>query len=198
MLTLYLIRHGQTEWNLEHRMQGSLNSDLTDLGKSQAEKLSTSLSALNFDRIYCSTATRAIQTAELVFPNQKLALSEDLREIGMGTWEGQTYDQIAATDPQAWYNFFNAPFDYQPSANGESFKGLENRLRHFLEVENLSEKSGRIAIVSHRITLRMLLSICLADKAVFSDIDLKPTSVSILELRGNTYQVKVINDHSHV
>lgn len=197
MLTIYLIRHGQTQWNLAHKMQGSLNSDLTDLGQAQAVKLGDKLSEIKFDHIYCSDAPRAKQTAQLVFPNQLLQEAEGLREIAMGDWEGKTYDEIEAQDPIAWYQFFQAPFDYQPTAGGESFADLENRLREFVKSEKLAERTGTIALVSHRITLRMLLSILLADSELFSRIDLSPTSVSILDGMAAGYVVKQLNDTSH-
>ena len=95
--TLYLIRHGQTKWNQEQRMQGWQNSDLTDVGKNQAILLGEKLEkeAIVFDAFYSSPSERALETRGLI--NQSLRFPEyeasGLQEINMGNWEGKTYDE---------------------------------------------------------------------------------------------------------
>ncbi len=197
MLKIYLIRHGQTEWNLLNRMQGAKNSNLTTEGKTQAISLGKKLESINFNRIYASSTARAVETSKLIFPDKNINYSSYLREIAMGDWEGKTYSQIQEDDPNEWNNFFNAPFNYKPSSGGESFNQLEQRLEHFINTERLFSQDGVIAIVSHRITLRMLLSILLKDKKLFSDIDLSPTSLSVVEINNKTCNIKYLNDTSH-
>ena len=197
MLKIYLIRHGQTEWNLLDKMQGAKNSNLTIKGKTQAIALGKKLAPINFDKIYVSSTARAVETSKLIFPDQNINYSLYLREIAMGAWEGKTYSQIQEHDPEGWNNFFNAPFSYEPSNGGESFKQLEQRLENFVNTEKLFSQNGIIAIVSHRITLRMLLSILLKDKKLFSEIDLSPTSLSMVEIDKNTCTIKYLNDTSH-
>ncbi len=197
MLKIYLIRHGQTEWNLLDKMQGAKNSNLTIKGKTQAIALGKKLAPINFDKIYASSTARAVETSKLIFPDKKINHSLYLREIAMGAWEGKTYSQIQEHDPEEWNNFFNAPFSYKPSNGGESFKQLEQRLENFINTEKIFSQDGIIAIVSHRITLRMLLSILLKDKKLFSQIDLNPTSLSMVEINNNTCTINYLNDTSH-
>lgn len=197
MLKIYLIRHGQTEWNLLDKMQGAKNSNLTIKGKTQAIALGKKLAPINFDKIYASSTARAVETSKLIFPDKNINHSLYLREIAMGAWEGKTYSQIQEHDPEEWNNFFNAPFSYKPSNGGESFKQLEQRLENFINTEKLFSQDGIIGIVSHRITLRMLLSILLKDKKLFSQIDLNPTSLSMVEINNNTCTINYLNDTSH-
>lgn len=197
MLELFLIRHGQTQWNLMNKMQGSLNSDLTALGENQAKKLSKTLAVSHFDKVYSSTTTRAIQSAKLIFQNHDLQYAKALEEIAMGEWEGRTYSQIEETSPQEWYNFFHDPLAYSPSKGGETFNALKMRLKQFIADENFKNLSGRVAIVSHRITIKMLISLLIDDEKLFNHIDLDPTSLTILVYQDDTFKIKTLNSTAH-
>ncbi|WP_412973888.1 histidine phosphatase family protein [Paenibacillus sp. OAS669] len=89
--TLYLTRHGETEWNVEGKLQGHKDSPLTNLGKRQAKWLGASLKEIEFDAIYSSPSPRTYQTAEIIREERKIELSscDSLKEIGLGSWEGQ-------------------------------------------------------------------------------------------------------------
>ncbi|MDN6070411.1 MAG: histidine phosphatase family protein [Lactococcus plantarum] len=197
MLKIYLIRHGQTEWNLLKQMQGNMNSNLTYQGRTQAMALGNKLKSIKFNKIYTSSITRAIETSNLIFPDKMIHASDSLGEIAMGEWEGKTYHKIEEKYPEEWYNFFNNPFNYLPSTGGESFLQLENRLKNFINTEHMFSQDGVIAIVSHRITLRMFLSILLKEKQLFSKIDLDPTSLSVVEINNGSCEINCLNDTSH-
>nr|WP_241781106.1 histidine phosphatase family protein [Lactococcus lactis] len=94
MLEIYLIRHGQTKWNLENKMQGSLNSDLTVEGVKQAVSLGKELNKHYFDHIYSSTSPRALETSRLIFGDEKKTSSDLLGEIAMGAWEGKLIKKL--------------------------------------------------------------------------------------------------------
>ena len=88
--TIYLTRHGQTEWNVQHRMQGHMDSALTSIGLQQAEWLSQGMRSVQLDAIYTSPSPRALRTAEIMRGERStyLNLSDAFKEIGMGVWEG--------------------------------------------------------------------------------------------------------------
>ena len=197
MLEIYLIRHGQTKWNLEKKMQGSLNSDLTVEGVGQAVSLGKELSKHYFDHIYSSTSPRALETSRLIFGDEKKTSSDLLGEIAMGAWEGKTYQEIEKLAPLEWNNFFNHPFNYFPTKDGESFAQLEARLKVFIKEEGLRERSGKIAIVSHRITIRMLISLLLNNKELYGEMDLSSTSLSIIEVENKKAKLKLLNSTAH-
>ena len=193
MLNIFLIRHGQTEWNKQEKMQGSKNSELTSYGLNQANLLHNRFQDIKIDRVYASPIDRAMITAKTIFPNHDIKIANELREISMGYWEGRNYSDIENEYPQQWYNFFNDPFKYIPTLNGESFSELEYRIKKFLKNEDIQELSGNIAIVSHKLTIKMMLSVLLNDKNVFTETDISPSSVSKITFNNNAFVVEYVN-----
>src|SRR3989338_844655 len=97
MTTFYIVRHGQTEHNINNIMQGfTVDSPLTKKGQEQAEKIGKELSHIHFDEVFSSDLTRAKRTAEIITLERKLAIktTEALREQCYGKYEGQPYDVI--------------------------------------------------------------------------------------------------------
>ena len=92
MTTLLLVRHGETDWNAEGRLQGHTDRPLSEFGRRQAQGLAHELAAEDFDAIYASDLARARETAEIVGEHLRLPviLDPDLREKNWGTWEGLT------------------------------------------------------------------------------------------------------------
>ncbi|MDP6651497.1 MAG: histidine phosphatase family protein, partial [Gammaproteobacteria bacterium] len=98
-MQLHLIRHGQTDWNEERRVQGQSESRLTEMGIQQAQQLGAKLRHLEFDQVYCSSSLRTRQTAEHVFSHTDHAVEfmDELREIHLGPWEGNLYDDVESS-----------------------------------------------------------------------------------------------------
>ena len=92
MTTLLLVRHGETDWNADGRLQGQTNRPLSDFGRQQARRLADELATEDFEAIYSSDLARARETAEIVGARVGLPveLDPDLREKDWGTWEGLT------------------------------------------------------------------------------------------------------------
>ena len=101
--TFYLVRHGETKWNVEHRMQGHLNSDLTDVGIRQAETLRDQLKDVKFNRVLSSDLGRAVQTARIVLGDVPVQFitTPSLRERSYGPFEGMNIKEYqVAIKPQ--------------------------------------------------------------------------------------------------
>lgn len=135
-LDLCLLRHGQTQWNLIKRVQGRMDSHLTQLGKSQAlrqgEILFNQKDTVN-RTVFCSPTGRVRETAELIFQKNKLKCEYDERlvEISVGDWEGQLQSDIQLSNPAL---FLTAPAYlslYGAAPNGEGVEGLRNRCIDF-------------------------------------------------------------------
>lgn len=96
---IFLVRHGQTEWNVLERVQGHQDSPLTDLGREQAEKVAEELSNIKFDAIYSSDSGRCVQTAQTIakVPQSKIILDENLRESFFGPFEGKSVEHFIQT-----------------------------------------------------------------------------------------------------
>jgi broad specificity phosphatase PhoE len=154
---LYLLRHGQTRWNLEGRLQGHLDSDLTDLGRAQAEAQRAILAGLDLPKTvtaFASPLGRARSTAAIALRDREPPkLDARLREIGAGAWEGklrsETQPGLAATEKLPFEMFADAP-------GGEGLDGLEARLRAFL-----SDLSGPAILVSHGVAISVLRGLAL-------------------------------------
>ncbi|MEX0619383.1 MAG: histidine phosphatase family protein [Pseudohongiellaceae bacterium] len=157
-MLLHLIRHGQTDWNEERRVQGQSESRLTALGRKQAQELSVALQDHAIERVYCSSSLRARETAELAFTGLALPIDflESLREIHLGPWEGKLYDEVEVSDPQGFYHFWNAP-DLFAVAGAESFAELQQRGLAAIRQIVRGNACSTAAVVSHGALIKALL-----------------------------------------
>src|SRR5579872_7049036 len=98
LCTLYIVRHGETQWNVERRVQGQIDTPLTEHGKEQAKALGNLFKTIHFDAVFSSDLLRAQRTAELITLEKKLAVvtSELLRERSFGSFEGKYLEEIRA------------------------------------------------------------------------------------------------------
>ena len=99
--TIFLIRHGETVWNRESRMQGYRNVPLSDSGREQAAKLADYLKNETFHAIYSSDLSRAAETAQLVAEKHQMPVIvfPEFRERNCGEWEGLTHDEVSRKYP---------------------------------------------------------------------------------------------------
>lgn len=159
MLTLYLTRHGETEWNVEKRMQGWLDSPLTEKGKEDARRLGKRLEAVDLTAIYTSTSGRALETAKIVRGERLVPIYEDerLREISLGDWEGKTHEQIKRLNAISFDQFWNAPHLYAPT-RGERF--IDVQTRAFSAITDIvnRHRSGHVLIVTHGVALKTIVA----------------------------------------
>lgn len=187
MQRIYLVRHGQTQWNKEHRMQGRKDSPLTELGLSQAAGARDELADIDFDRAYCSPAYRAVNTAEIILQphDMQATVCDDFAEIALGEWEGDTYRGGAGVDNTERDNFWHHPHRYTPSRHGgESFTQVRDRaLCALRKIMQENEQDVNLLVVAHTVTIRSVVNHFLKrDLAAFwHDPVMPPCSVSILE-----------------
>lgn len=169
--SVYFVRHGETDWNQQHRLQGRQDIPLNQEGIRQAETLHDELvkAGWHFDRVYTSPLKRAVQTACIVsgMPEKKLKVDEHLIEISFGTEEGAFY---VLRDPdlarklhvsENIQNFGLHPSLYEAPEGGESFEQLLERARLFL-TSFQPEKNG--LVVSHGAFLHAVLFVLLGKK----------------------------------
>lgn len=159
---LYLARHGQTTWNVEHRIQGMSDSPLTKRGLQQAALLGKHLSSTPLDVIYSSSSKRAMNTAEIINENQEqprpLYAEDDLREISLGDWEGMKKSEVTKLYPNLQELYFKKPSEFLPVGNGESFHDVWSRVVHLLN-SIIDTNTGRnILIVTHTAIVKIIMS----------------------------------------
>ena len=158
---IYLVRHGQTEFNLARRHQGHVDSPLTALGREQACRVGDTLAGLRIPPetlIVSSPLGRALQTARLVALSagidSEILLDPDLMEIGMGSWEGLTEVEIAERWPNRQVPSTREGMSFH-SPDGESLDELASRVDRVLHRIAGKPQSTHI-LVSHGITGRVL------------------------------------------
>ncbi|TDT72550.1 phosphoglycerate mutase [Hypnocyclicus thermotrophus] len=160
-MNIYIIRHGETEWNIVKKWQGHKNSNLTELGKLQAEKLANKLKNIKFNKIYSSPLGRAYDTAKILKGNRDIDIELDnrLKEINMGVLEGLDREIGIKKYGNTIEQFWNYPHLYNhKEINGESFYSLNNRTKEFLEeIIKKYNKNEHIVIVSHGVTIKSFL-----------------------------------------
>ena len=159
---VYYFRHGETEWNKEHRYQGAMNSPLTPNGKKQIELICTIFEKEpllpNPLKVYVSPLGRAVETAEILGKHINIEIVQDerLREISLGSWDGMTQNEIRrifpnsldGTRPYNWY--FKSP-------DGENLSSAKKRVASWL-----SELTGyTVCAVSHGLIGRVLMGMYL-------------------------------------
>ena len=149
-LRLYIARHGETDWNVQHRLQGWTDRPLDETGRKQAAALAESLKGVHIDAIYSSTLSRSRDTAQTVAGKTMTVKSLDgLRERNYGHFQGGS-----DTDPEYLrrMNDWNDRLD-----EGESLNQLLARARDSLALIRREHPSGNVLVVAHRITNQMIL-----------------------------------------
>lgn len=155
-MELYIVRHGETDWNKLKKFQGNIDIELNEIGRELAGKLGVRLEQENihFEKIYSSPLSRAYETACLIRGHQNIQIIRDdrIKEISFGGMEGLFYDDWMNTDDPRKY-FFSKPESYVPPAGGETFPALMERTKAFVqaEIEPLYKeyKDKKILLVAH-------------------------------------------------
>ena len=188
---LYLIRHGQTDWNVRAALQGQVDIPLNETGKKQAAAAREMLAGLSFDAVYSSPLTRAMQTAELAtgLPADKIQPDERIKEISFGVWEGRSTSELGdAVKP-----FFIDPPHYQPPENAESLEHLMQRTGDFADFV-LREHAGQtILAAGHGASLHALITKALGNPLEkFWQADLGNCCIAVLESNGGPFELKEV------
>ena len=178
VLKLYIVRHGETEWNVIKRFQGQLNTPLTEKGMEKLRETGKKLENVLFDEVYTSELGRTVASAEIIlnenngYKNNKLELQKlaELNEVYFGVWQGLTYEEVFLKYPEEGNNYFYNVKNYK-AENVEAEK-LEDALERFLKGINKildSHESGNILVVTHGTVFEMFMNY-VANNSIF-DID---------------------------
>jgi broad specificity phosphatase PhoE len=148
MTTVYLARHGESDWNAANRFQGHSDRPLTELGRRQAEALAELVAAHKVDAIYSSPLIRALETARIVAARTGLEVfeDEDLREVDTGSWSGLLRAEVQERFPEGFERWISGGAGWE---DGETYE--EMAARTLKAVSRIAEANpdGRILVVSH-------------------------------------------------
>ena len=157
-MKIFFIRHGQTNWNLEGKIQGSCDIELNDTGIKQAEELSNKVLEDNyrFSKIYSSPQKRALKTAEILSENTNVEYIaiDGLEEINLGGWEGLSWSEVKEKYPEEYEEWY-INRRYAKVHKGESY---EDMLERVLEVIHkiVAESCDDVVIVTHSAVIMCL------------------------------------------
>ena len=155
---LILIRHGETLWNTQLRMQGSLDSDLTPEGESQIKALGEWMKEVPFNYLYCSDTARAHKTAEAIskFTGHNLNLDKRLREKNLGVFEGLTSEEARERYPETFQQFKTAGASYVIDQGESTQQLLERSLDAIEEIRDRHPQKVAV-VVTHGGVVRVLM-----------------------------------------
>ena len=159
MKTLYIVRHGETDWNKMGKYQGITDIPLNENGLNQAKACGNALKDVTFDRILSSDLSRALVTAETIRGDRTTSITVDkrLRELNFGDWEAMLFSDIEARWPGLIDEMYLRPHLVKVP-NGESFKDLQDRAWAGLEeFINANDEEETLLIACHGGTIRTLL-----------------------------------------
>nr|WP_198044848.1 histidine phosphatase family protein [Lysinibacillus timonensis] len=193
-LEIYFVRHGETEWNNEGRLQGWLDSPLTIQGRASANMLAENLRNIKFKAVYSSPSGRAIETAKMITKKQMgIQLDPRLQEIHLGEWQGRLISDILLEDQERYFAYTSAPKTYEP-CGGETFKEVSERISAFIKECLTVHTEGSLLVVTHAVAIRcMLLSVLHSSIEQIWDIDeISGTSVTKLNVENGEMVVEYI------
>lgn len=162
-MRLYIVRHGETDWNKTRRIQGQVDIPLNEFGKHLAIETGKGLLDVKFEICISSPLGRAVETAKLILGSRPVPIVTDERitEMAFGIWEGGCCSKDGWNLPQEFRDFFEAPERYKAPEGGEDFYMVRNRLEDFLK--ELYQKEGwqdkNILITTHGAALCGMLNV---------------------------------------
>lgn len=201
MTRIYLVRHAEAEGNLFRLVQGHFNGVITKRGYAQIRALRRRFEGVEIDAVYSSDLFRARTTARAISEPRglEIRLRRELREMHLGWWEGRTWQEVGAKDPQQLRNF-HLDLSQLQIEGGETAAAVRERM--IAELRRIAaENDGKtVAVVSHGAAVRILLGTLRGmelheiDQSVLGD----NTAVSLLECENGVLREVYGNDNSHL
>jgi broad specificity phosphatase PhoE len=191
--TVFLVRHGVTDWHREHRLVGQRDLPLSADGVAQARAAAEALAGLAIGEILCSPLLRAVQTAEIIAAPFGAAITRDPRfgELRYGRWEGMTHDELGQS---ADYRRFLADPLAERLPGGEGLVQARDRAIAAVEQALRDAPAGeRLAIITHTGIVRVILAHYLgAELATWHRLHIAPGSISVLAFRDDREPPRVL------
>lgn len=200
MLRLILARHGQTDWNAQHRYQGHAKVPLNETGLRQAAALGQRLAHKGIDAVYCSDLPRAWMTGQIVADACDLPLQAEprLREMDFGEWQGRTHAEIHEQRIGSIPGEHQEPLSYAPPG-GETLGQLAERIGALLQEARSMQQDKTILWVTHGGPLRtlfcMVLGLGLEKNGLFRT---HTASISELHVYPDRTLLALLNDTHHL
>jgi broad specificity phosphatase PhoE len=198
---LFLVRHGATQLSAEDRFAGATDVELSEEGIFQAERLAERLADDAISAVHCSPMTRTKHTASILAKPHGLPLiqRDGLREIHHGHWEGMTRADVEVQFPDEYVSWEEDPYTFAPEGGENGVSVIARTLPVIREIV-VQHRGENVLIVSHKATLRLLISSVLGfDGRGYRDrLDQSPASLNVLDFKDPVRaRLMLFNDVSH-
>lgn len=200
MKKIFLIRHGESQWNILKRIQGQQDIPLTERGLIQAELVGSRLVNEKIDKIYSSDLIRAFNTAEIIGQklNKPVIPMKEFREISFGIWEGISDEEMLRKYYDEYLMWRKNPENLKIEG-AETLEELQLRAMNGVNKIIKDSKEENILIVSHSATLKtMVLGLLDMNLRHFKNLTLNNVSLTIVEKKNYNMVLNLLNDTSHV
>ncbi|HUV05705.1 MAG TPA: histidine phosphatase family protein [Armatimonadota bacterium] len=201
MAKVFLIRHGEVDWNRQNAYIGSTDLPLNPMGQAQARQLADYLRTKKISAIYSSSLIRAVQTAETIAERLGVAVNicPELREVDYGEWEGVPESEVRERYPDFYPAWRANPLEVR-TPGGETFGELRDRvLPAFIQLAQ-AHPNQNTAIIAHKSTNRVILACLLgADVNRYRQIGQGNSCINTIEVRSDgRFVVDSINVRGHL
>ncbi len=198
---MLFVRHGQSTWNSEHRIQGQLDPPLSEEGRRQAERVGRRLARRRLAGFYSSDLKRAFETAQAIRATTGLEPEPmpGLREIYLGEWEGLRTEEVAQRYPEIWakWSFEGGDWDIVPGGEGAAL--FEKRVAAAVDAILERHQHGDVLVVTHGGVIQMTLNrvVGRASRGLFP-FKIQNASITVIEKRRGNLIIGGVNDTSHL
>jgi broad specificity phosphatase PhoE len=201
-MKIYLIRHGQTDWNIAGKIQGSHDIPLNETGRGQALKLAEAMDVRPVSKIFSSPLDRAANTAALIGKrhNMGICLMKQLVEVEFGKWEGLTWAEIEKEYPEEFKRWTINPETAAPPG-GERLESIRSRcIEAWNEIRKITAGNEDVAIVSHGATLGHLFSFMMGYDTKKDHGIVENASITTIEFNPVTEEFQLLerNESAHL
>ena len=198
---VFLIRHGATQLSAEDRFAGETDIDLSETGRDQARRLGARLSSMPIRAVYASPLRRTLATAGILAESHGLEpiAETGLREIAHGHWEGMSRTEVEEKFPEEYRTWENDPLTFAPDGGETGLAVTARALPALLDIV-VANAESQVIVVSHKATIRLLLSMLLGfDARRYRDrLDQSPAALNVIDFKDTTRpRLTLFNDTSH-
>lgn len=210
---LLLIRHGETNWNLQHRYQGQTDTELSPRGEEQATRIGNALRYEKLSAVYTSNLRRAVATAEIAMAAYQArsghrashashalvpVVKPAIAEMAFGDWEGLTHEELIERKDASYERWIQDPWSVAPS-NGEELHDYAKRTTDCIEEILTENVNGTVAVITHGGVIRMAVSTVLDSFAIgIERIDVAPGSLTRVTYFDETPILTSLNETGHL
>lgn len=198
---IYILRHGETQWNREEIFRGQADIPLNDAGREQARLAGLALAGKGIETIYSSPLSRAMETAQIVaaaLGGIEVRPAEALTDIHFGVWQGLPLAKVRSDYPDLYETWRTRP-ERARFPGGETLEQVEARAWRFLVDVAGSDMKGPALLVTHRVVSKLLLCKAMGVGAAgFWRVRQDTTALNLLEWARGDWVVRLVNDTCHL